>query len=287
VSWAGFGAALVSILWPYHGWMNIAPVAEEVREPGRNIPLALIIGTLTVMVLYVSVNVTYALVIPHDAMLELQGTNVAAEMCRRLLGPAGLVAASAVVMISVFGALNGNLLVGPRLLYAMAHDGLAPARLGELHPRFRTPAFATVVLMCWSVLLVVVSAIVVEFQEPLGLPARINVFDLLTDYAMFGAIAFETLAVASIFPLRRQYPAGQVPLPYRCRGYPWLPAIYVLAWAAVLANMFVTKRTESLFGLGFVAAGALFYVWKFGRHTPVILTAESPGTAVPGLSRQG
>ncbi len=272
VSWTGFGAAFVSILWPYHGWMNIAPAAGEVREPGRNIPLALLIGTLTVMALYVSVNVSYALVIPHDDMILLKDRNVAGELCRRLLGPTGLMLASVVVMISVFGALNGNLLVGPRLLYAMAHDRLAPRSLGELHPRFQTPAAATLVLTCWSILLVVGSAILILNRDKVGLPEGANPFDLLTDYAMFGAISFETLAVASIFALRRRYPLGQV-VSYRCWGYPWLPALYVAAWTAVLVNMFYTRPTEALLGLGFIAVGAAVYAGTFAGRGPDLTTA--------------
>src|SRR5262249_38624822 len=125
-SLAGFGTAFLGVLWAYHGWMNIAPVAEEVRRPQRNIPLALLAGVGIVMFLYLGANLAYYLIIPRGEMAEMRNTPVATEFSMRLLGPIGAAAASAAVMCSVFGALNGNLLVGPRLLYAMGEDGLAP-----------------------------------------------------------------------------------------------------------------------------------------------------------------
>src|SRR5262249_53037782 len=161
--WAAFdlsklGAALVGVIWAYHGWMNLGPVAEEIRAPQRNIPLALLTGVGIVIVLYLGANLGYCLLIPQQEMAGIKGTTVATEFCLRLLGPIGAAVASAAIMCSVFGALNGNLLVGPRLLYAMGEDGLAPRALGAVHPRFRTPALAILVLAAWSVFLVLAGA---------------------------------------------------------------------------------------------------------------------------------
>jgi amino acid transporter len=268
-----FGAALVAVFWAYHGWMNITPVAEEVREPGRNIPLSLIAGTLAVVALYLSVNVAYYLVVPRDDIIAARTTPVAAVFAARLFPSVGVMLASAAVMTSVFGSLNGNLLVGPRLLYAMGQDGLAPRAMGRLHARFHTPALAEAALAGWSILLVVGVAVLVQYRLlswevggyslDLNLRADASQFNVLTDYAMFGAISFETLGVASIFVFRRRFPPARVPLPYRCRLYPWLPAIYVLFMAAVLANMFVTNRTESLAAVGFIGLGAVVYALVF------------------------
>ncbi|MBI2804034.1 MAG: amino acid permease [Planctomycetes bacterium] len=261
VSWSGFGSALVGIFWAYHGWMNLAPVAEEVKEPNRNLPFAFLAGTLAIIVLYVSVNVAYHLVVTRTEM-RIDGGNspVATLFALRLLGPVGLLLASLALMTSVFGALNGNLLVGPRLLYAMGKDGLAPAALGRLHANFGTPVLAIAVLAGWAVLLVAGAS----FLKSMGIQEDKALFDVLTDYVIFGAIVFETLGVASIFMLRRQYPVDRVQLPYRCWGYPWLPAVYVLAMAAVLANMFVTQTTEALIAVGFIAVGAVVYAVMFG-----------------------
>src|SRR5262249_37602167 len=143
VDWSRFGGALVGVLWAYHGWMNIAPVAEEVRDPRRNIPLSLLVGTLTVMAVYVTANLAYYLVVPVPVMTARDAPPAAALFGLRLFGPIGMMIASGAIMISVFGSLNGNLLVGPRLLFAMGRDGLAPQVLSRLHARWHTPAWAT------------------------------------------------------------------------------------------------------------------------------------------------
>jgi amino acid transporter len=189
-------------------------------------------------------------------MAEMKETTVATEFSLRLLGSLGAAAASAAVMCSVFGALNGNLLVGPRLLYAMGDDGLAPRALGEVHARYHTPALAIAVLAAWASLQVVT----VAFLTWIGwLEESKSHFDRLTDFAMFGAVIFETLAVVSIFVFRRSRAADQ--RPYRCPGYPLVPALYVILPAFILVNMFLHKETvmEALAGVCFVALGAAVY----------------------------
>ncbi len=277
IDWGRFGAALVGVLWAYHGWMNIAPVAEEVRDPGRNIPFAVIVGTLAIMALYLSVNFAYYVVVPRDEMIREGGAiPVATLFSLRLLGHVGLLFASAAVMTSVFGSLNGNLLVGPRLLFAMGRDRLAPPALSALHARYHTPVLAVLILAGWSITLVVGVAVLVAHPLPvltvfdqeidLNLQPGAAAFDVLTDYAIFGSVSFETLAIASLFALRRRQPPDRVALPYRCPLYPWLPLLYVLVMAAVLMNMFRARPTESLFAVGFIALGALVYLLVFFRR---------------------
>jgi len=270
-TWGGFGTALLGVLWAYHGWMNIAPVAEEVRQPQRNIPLAFLAGTGTIIFLYLGANLAYHLVIPHQEMAALpEGTIAVAEFGLRLLGPIGVVLASAAVMCSVFGALNGNLLVGPRLLYAMGEDGMAPRCLGAVHPHYRTPALAILVMATWAMILVVAAGAVKHFGLPIleigefvldvNPPADKHIFDTLTDFAMFGAVIFETLAVATIFVFRQRLPDAT--RPYRCPGYPVVPALYMILPAFILGNMFVYQQVEALVGLSFIGMGALVY-FKF------------------------
>jgi APA family basic amino acid/polyamine antiporter len=276
----GFGTALLGVMWAYHGWMNIAPVAGEVRDPNRNLPLAFLAGTGIVIFLYLGANLAYSLVLPAGEMAQCKDTPVATVFSERLLGPIGAALASGAVMCSAFGALNGNLLVGPRVLYAMGDDRLAPQKLAAIHPRFHTPAVAILVLAVWAALLVVGAGALSQARFPrfdlFGLPIDPNVaesksvFNILTDFAMFGATTFETLAVATIFVFRRTHPDAE--RPYRCRGYPWVPAIYVAILALVVANIFWTQRTEALFGLGFIGLGALVYFLVF--RGPV----ESRGT---------
>jgi amino acid transporter len=281
VDWSQFGAAMVGVLWAYHGWMNVAPVAEEVKDPNRNIPLALVVGTLTIMALYVAANFAYYLVVPRQDMIMLGDRIVASEFGLRLLGPIGLLLVSGAIMMSVFGALNGNLLVGPRLLFAMGRDRLAPSWLSHVHSSWGTPVPATLVLASWSIFLVVGASMLVHYRLPvwevelfanaapvvidLNLRPGANLFDVLTDYAIFGATAFETMAVAALFVLRPR--SRDIDVPYRCPLYPLLPLVYVLAMGAVLANMFVTRQTEAFIAVGFIAVGAVFYAVVFaGRR---------------------
>jgi amino acid transporter len=258
INWAGYGAAVVAVLWAYHGWQNIGPMAEEVKNPQRNLPLALIAGVLALIVLYVWANVAYYSAIPRNEMKDLKDTPVATEFCLRLLGPVGAMIASLIVMTSTFGALNGNVLVGPRLLYAMGDDGMAPRWLTRLHPRYRTPAVATLMLASWSCLMILVVSL---------LNLGKSTFDTLTDYVIFGAVIFETLAVAAVFVFRVKRRHETAALPYRCPGYPVVPAVYVLIMAAVLANMiFGAQWLESLVGLGYIAIGVGVYALVYGRQ---------------------
>jgi amino acid transporter len=262
INLAGFGSALLAVLWAYHGWMNIAPVAEEVRTPQRNLPLALLAGTGTIVCLYLGANLAYSLVIPQEQLMALPETTTAAtDFSARLLGPAGAMAASAAIMCSVFGALNGNLLVGPRTLFALGEDGLAPRALGAVYPRYHTPAAAILVLAAWAALLVIAGAVVKSYQL-LQVPPDKTLFSMLTDFAMFGAVIFDTLALSTIFVFRRRFPKAE--RPYRCPGYPLVPALYIAILACVAANMFFEQRTEALTGVGFIAVGAVVY-WIMTR----------------------
>jgi len=258
--WSGLSTAFLGVLWAYHGWLDLAPIAGEVKRPQRNLPIAFLVGMLMLITLYVGANVAYSLVLPQHEMASLgREQNVAAEFCARLVGPVGMVLASAAIMISVFGALNGNLLVGPRLLYAMGQDGLAPRRLCDVHARYCTPVPAIAVLAGWSMVLVLAAGWVQGMLE-----LKDSLFDLLTDYAMFGAIIFETLGVTTIFIFRRRY--ADVPRAYRCPGYPWTPLASLLVPAFVLVNMFTSQTVPAIAGLIFIGLGALVFLACGGRN---------------------
>jgi amino acid transporter len=212
-------------------------------------------GVGIVIFLYLGANLAYALVMPAAEMATLkEGTTVATAFSERLLGPVGVVLASAAVMCSVFGALNGNLMVGPRMLYAMGEDGLAPQALSHIHPGYRTPAVAILVLGVWSSLLVLGVAALTRIGV---LREDKDHFDVLTDFAMFGAVIFETMAVVSIFVFRRRLPDAD--RPFRCPGYPVVPALYVILPAFVLVNMFLNQQVEAVTGVVFIAAGTAVY----------------------------
>jgi amino acid transporter len=268
IALGGLGSALLGVLWAYHGWMNIAWVAEEVRQPQRNLPLSLLGGVGIIIFLYLGANLAYALVMPASVMANLDPeTTVATAFSERLLGPMGVVLASAAIMFSVFGALNGNLMVGPRMLYAMGEDGLAPHFLSRVHPTYHTPDRAIWVLTVWSCLLVVGGAALTTYGLPvldvagvridLNVPKGKSLFDILTDFAMFGAVIFETMAIVSIFIFRWKLPNAD--RPYRCVGYPVVPALYVILPGFVLVNMFQNQRIEAVTGVAFIALGTLVY----------------------------
>ncbi len=285
VNWAKFGTALIGVLWAYHGWMAVAPVAGEVKNPQRNIPLGLLGGVLLLIGLYCGANLAYDLVLPHDMIVaktaagELSSTPIATEFCLAILGPVGAVIASAIIMTSVLGALNGNLLVGPRVLFAMGDDRLAPAKLAAVHPRYKTPFVATIVLAVWACILVIGVGALTQYRVPviplgftdldLNLPPGKSPFDVMTDFVIFGAVCFETLAVSSIFVFRRKIPPTPENRPYRCWGYPVVPALYILLMMAVLATFFATpqSRTEAFVGIGFIAIGAIVYLAIMRRRT--------------------
>ncbi len=251
---AKYGAIMIAVLWPFHGSHNLGPIAGEIRKPERNIPIALLGGIGIITLLYLGLNFAYASVIPSSEMATIKGQSVAAYFCDKLLGPIGGAIAAGIVMCSVFGSLNGNIMVGPRLLYAMGQDRLAPGGLSAVHPRYKTPARAIMVYTVWSMILLFAGAAAKRFGD-----VKADPFDLLTDFAMFGAVVFETLVVASIFVFRRTMP--DVPRTYRCPGYPVVPAIYVIAFIGVLASYFINeqKALQAASGVGFTLAGAAVY----------------------------
>ncbi len=280
------GLALLAVQWAYHGWQNLGPVAEEITRPQRNIPLALLGGVLLLIALYVGCNVAYSLVLTQPEMAQMKqqpadattsgGTGseggqstgddvVAIGFSRRLLGSVGVTLAAAAIMCSAFGALSGNILVGPRLLYAMSQDRLAPRFLAAVHARYHTPAAAILVLASWAVMLVVGLGLLTQTGV---LAAGDDHFDLLTNFAMFGAVIFETMAVLAIFVFRRRQPEAE--RPYRCWGYPVVPIVSTLLPALILVSMFLdsAQRGRSLVGLAFIAAGVPVYLVVARRNRP-------------------
>lgn len=239
---AGFFAALVAALWAYDGWNNVAMVASEVRKPQRNLPLALILGSLAVMAIYLLANLAYFRVLPADSVA---GTGrVAGEMMRRILGPGGAAAVSIAAMISIFAALNGSILSGSRVPFAMARDGLFFRRVGFVHPQHRTPSVSILALSAWAALLV--------------LSGR---YDQLYTYVIFASVILYGMATASVIVLRFKRP--DLPRPYRTLGYPVIPAIFVIAISCLVVSTLLKSPRESLMGLVLISVGLPFYFyWK-------------------------
>lgn len=288
---SGMMAAMVGVLWAYDGWINVTPLAEEVREPGKNIPRALIFGMGVLIVLYLSMTLVYHYVLPLPRIADLSSAKgadkaVAAAFCRELLGGPGVVAISLLVMASTFISLNGNALTGPRAYFAMARDGLFPMGLCRIHRRFQTPANAVLSQGIWAILLTVAGTALIlvtphpESQLPgpiLAAWTKLNktpLYDLLYTYVIFGANVFYLLAVTSVFVLRAKRP--ELDRPYRTWGYPITPMIYVAAALILLGNMLRETPTESMVGLVIIALGIPAY-WAFRRHSsPTLAETERP-----------
>ena len=238
----GFGVSLVAVAWAFDGWNNVNFVAGEIKNPKRNLPLALIIGTLGITFLYVLVNYVYLYALPIQ---ETVGVVRIAERATGALFSASTGALiSALVMVSVFGALNGSVLVGPRVYYAMAMDGLFFRRVAHVHRRFRTPGFSILIQAVWASLLTL-----------------LGTFEQIFTFAMFIAILFWIAATASVFTLRKKRP--DLPRPYKTWGYPVIPAIFIIASTGILLNTLLEKPVEALAGLILTALGIpAYYYWK-------------------------
>ena len=244
---AGFFAALVAALWAYDGWNNVVMVASEVRRPQRNLPMALIAGSLGVIAIYLLANFAYFRVLPAAAVAA--NDRVASEMMRRILGANGAGAVSLAAMISIFAALNGSILSGSRVPFAMAHDRLFFRRIAFIHPQHRTPSVSILALSAWSALLV--------------LSGR---YDQLYTYVIFASVILYGMATAAVIRLRYKRP--DLPRPYRTLGYPFVPIIFVLAIAGLVVSTLMKSPRESLMGLVLIAIGLPFYYYWSRKDVP-------------------
>jgi amino acid transporter len=275
----GMMTAMVGVLWAYDGWSNVTPLAEEIREAGRNVPGALLTGMAVLVVVYLTMTVAYHYVLPIHEVASGSRHDVreavAALYCDHLLGRPGVVGISILVMCSTFISLNGNALTGPRAYFAMARDGLFPATLARVHKNFQTPANAIASQGIWAIILttagtflVVVPPSTVGTRLPGPILAgwkKLNetpLYDVLFNYVIFGATIFYMLAIASVFVLRVRQP--DLPRPYRTWGYPLTPLLYVAAALLLLGNMLADHRSrvQSLAGLGIILLGVPAY-WLF------------------------
>src|SRR3989440_8268468 len=245
------GAALVPILFTYGGWQQTNFIAEEILEPERNLPRALVLGVAGVVAVYLLANVAYLRVLGVAGLAR--STAPAADLMRALLGPAGGTLIAAGITASTFGFLNLVILVTPRVLQAMAADGVFLPRLAVLHPRYRTPALAILVQAGWATVLTLSGT-----------------FAQLVDYVAFGDWIFFGLTVAGLFIYRARDPltgAGPVPPPsvekaFRVPGYPWTPGLFVLAALYVVASAILANPRNALIGAGLLALGVPVYLFS-------------------------
>ncbi len=243
---AGFFAALVAALWAYDGWNNVSMVASEIREPQRNLPLALIGGTIAVMAIYLFANWAYFHVL--TAAQVAANPRVAGEMMRQVLGNAGANAVSVAAMISIFAALNGSILTGSRVPYAAARDGYFFHAVAYVSPRFRTPGVSILVLTLWASVLIALSG---GYKE-------------LFTYVIFASWILYGMATAAVIVLRIKRP--ELVRPYRTFGYPFVPVLFVFVAGLLVISTLWDSPWESMKGIVIILAGLPFYYyWKQRR----------------------
>jgi basic amino acid/polyamine antiporter, APA family len=239
---AAFGVATVAALYAYDGWNNLSMVAGEVENPQRNIPRALIFGTMLVIAVYVLANLAYFYVLSPAQATSTH--TIAADSARQIMGRWGGAFIAVGVMISAFATLNGSILTGARVPYATACDGLFPKALARLHPRYSTPDVSI------TAQAVIASAFALS-----------GTYDALYTKVIFSEFLFYALVTSGIFVLRTREPALE--RPYRTWGYPVIPAIFIVLSVLLLVNTFIEQRSDSLWGLVLVGAGVpVYFLWK-------------------------
>lgn len=237
----GVLSAMVAGLFTYGGWHMVTYSSEETVEPAKTIPRALLIGTIAVTVAYMAMNAVYLYVLPLDKVAS--STRVAADLADALVGSGGAGVMSAIVMFSTFGALTGIILAGPRVYYAMAHDGLLFRWFGELHPRFGTPHRAIVLQAVWASVLVATGTFRALFTRV-----------VYTEWLFFGLLAIGLMLVRRRSDLTRQY---------SIRGYPVLPLLFAASSFAIVINTLIAEPKDAAIGLGLVVLGLPIYsLWR-------------------------
>lgn len=246
VSISPFLLAMVSILWAYDGWADLAFVGGEVKDPQRTLPRALFLGTGIVVVLYLSANLVYLYLIPIQQMKQAE--LVAADVASLVMGSAGIIAVSAAVAVSTFGTLNGSMMTAPRIFFAMADDGLFPRAIARVDPKTGAPTAAILLAAVLGVIFVLV-----------------RTFTELADQFVIGIWPFYALAVAAVYVLRRTRP--DTPRPYRTWGYPVVPLLFLLASLFLLGNYLVSQPGAFALDIGVILTGVpVYYGWKrWGR----------------------
>lgn len=244
--WNAFGLAVLAALWAYDGWNNLPMAAGEVREPAKNLPRAIVLGTVTVIVVYAVVNVGYFVALPFDEIASARSDRfsaaspVAARAAATFLGGTAQGVLALAMTVSALSAMSGSILTGARVPFAMARDGLAPRRLAHVSAGARAPVVAVLIQGAWASIL-----------------ATSGRFDQLTDYVVFSSWVFYALNAGTVLILRRRRP--DLERPYRVPGYPFVPALFAILSTLLLVNTVIASPRQSLIGLGFMALAVPVY----------------------------
>lgn len=248
-------AVLLAVLWAFNGWEGVVPVAEEVKNPGRNLPLALLGGIGLLGFLYMSATLAYHLVIPISEMVVPENREHVAELVlARTLGNWAGSLMSVGLVISTLGTINSNLLTSPRVTYAMGRDGLLPQAFGSLHARYRTPVVAILFQAVMACVMVIGSSFLIQWTEYFR---ERSIFDLLTDCIVLAASLFYSAAIAALVVLRRKQP--MLLRPFRTPWYPLTPLVYLVVYAWFMASIIQEQPMEGLIGFCLIVAGIPYF----------------------------
>ncbi len=242
-----FGLALVRSLWAYKGWEATTFAAGELKAPERNLPMGLFAGTLVVIGLYLAINLAYLYVFPAAAIAGK--SRVAADAVELIVGPVGGSAIAMVILLSIAGAANGNVLTAPRVVFAMAKDGVFFKALAAIHPERKTPHLAIVVTGVWAAILSVSGT-----------------FEQLATYVIFGQWIFFGLTAGAVIVLRRTRP--DLDRPYRTPGYPFTPVFFIAAALFISVNTLIVQPINALAGLAIIGLGVPVYAYWQRKANP-------------------
>jgi basic amino acid/polyamine antiporter, APA family len=270
---ATFVLAMVGALFSCGAWNDISFAGDEIQEPGRTLPRALILGTALVGVLYLLTNLSYLVTLPLAALAHAPDDRVATAVIEAILGPAWGTAMALAIVVSTFGCANGLILAGARVYYAMAQDGLFFRAAGRLN-RARVPGGGLVLQGVWAALLVLPRTRLYDpagrpLLDAAGQPRYGNLYGNLLEYVIFAVQVFYWVTIAGLFLLRRRRP--EAPRPYRAWGYPIVPAYYLLGSLAVIVALFVYRSETTWPGAAIVLAGIpIYFLWRRARSLPPV-----------------
>jgi APA family basic amino acid/polyamine antiporter len=237
---AAFGLAMISALWAYDGWMDVTLAAGEIKNAKRNVPLSLLIGSLTVVALYIAANLAYAYLIPLSAMQH--SPRIAADVAHKAFGPLGASLVVIGILCSTFGSTNGMLLSGPRSIYASGAGGTFSKRFGNVHPKYHTPSHAILTLGIWSAILTVSGT-----------------YEQITSFVVFGAWGFYALTAFSVIVLRRKMPDAD--RPYKAWGYPYATLLFIAIAGWFIYNTLVEDTRNAVIGIALLLLSLPFYYY--------------------------
>ncbi len=238
---AAFGLAMISALWAYDGWIDVTITAGEFKNPSKTIPQSLLIGTVAIIGLYLVANLAFAYVIPLETMSG--SSRIAADVATTVLGPVGAAIIIIGIMASTFGTTNGMLLVAPRSIYAAGVDGTITRRLGDVHPRYHTPATAILTMGIWSAILTLSGT-----------------YEQITSYVVFGSWGFYALTALGVIVLRKKMP--DAPRPYKAWGYPYATLLFVALAGWFVYNTLVEDTRNAVVGIVLLLISLpLYHYW--------------------------